>query len=97
MNNLYLIEADFGRIGKAFIETDRDLNSRAKVIDLIRSGEVRPVKIIEICEDDGWVRDVTLDIMEEVARQLADINPAAAELFTIDAIDHARDYRKQGE
>ncbi|MDB5397400.1 MAG: hypothetical protein JWM91_4906, partial [Rhodospirillales bacterium] len=38
-NPVYLIEADFGRHGRAFIETDRDSNSRAHVIGLIRSGE----------------------------------------------------------
>src|SRR4051812_7440252 len=64
-NPLYLIEADFGRIGRAFIETDRDQNSRAYVVGLIRSGEVTPVKIIEVCEDEGTVRDVTADILAE--------------------------------
>ena len=50
---LYLIEADFGRIGRAFIETDRDSNSRAHAIELIRSGEVNPIKVLEVCEDEG--------------------------------------------
>lgn len=59
MNTLYLIEGDFGSHGKAFIETDRDKNSRAHVIGLIRSGEVKLIKVLEIVEDEGTCRDVT--------------------------------------
>ena len=56
---VYFIESDLGRLGRVFIETDRDSNSRSHVIGLIRSGEVKPVKVIEVCEDEGTVRDVT--------------------------------------
>lgn len=87
-NPVYLIEADFGRNGRAFIETDRDSNSRAHVIGLIRSGEVKPVKIIEITEDEGTVRDVTADILAECTQSnLIEIG----ELWIADRI---RDLRK---
>lgn len=90
-NPLYLIEASFGRKGRAFIETDRDSNSRAHVIELIRSGEVTPVKIIEIVEDEGTCRDVTEEIEQDVAsiRILIEVDRAAA------AIDHARALRNE--
>ena len=87
---LYLIEADFGRIGRAFIETDRDRNSRTHAISLIRSGEVKPIKVLEVCEDEGTVRDVTADILEE-ADFRAEVEPV--DLRAI-AFDHAHDTRK---
>jgi hypothetical protein len=94
MNTIYLIEANFGRHGRAFIETDRDQNSRASVIELIRSGEVDPVKVLEVNEDEGTCRDVTADILNEVAVSLVpifrDVDPLAAKF------DHARDLRKHG-
>lgn len=64
---LYLVEADFGRHGKAFVETDRDRNSRAQVIRNIVEGQVENVlKVLEIFEDEGTCRDVTEDIAREV-------------------------------
>ena len=87
---LYLIEASFGRLGRAFIETDRDANSRAHVIGLIRSGEVKPVKVIEIVEDEGTCRDVTEDILAEAA---AGMDGGAVDRLSA-TLDHARDLRK---
>lgn len=69
MQPLYLIEASFGRLGRAFIETDRDTNSRAYVIGLISSGEVKPVKVLEIIEDEGTCRDVTEELTAEASAQ----------------------------
>ncbi len=89
---LYLIEANFGRYGKSFIETDRDVNSRAHVIELIRSGEVNPIKVIEVCEDEGTVRDVTEDILTEVAALLVPSFPDRADLLA-DRHDHDRKLR----
>jgi len=65
-NPLYFIETQSPRIrGPWFTEVDRDTNSRAAVIDLIRTGEVDPVKVLEIDEDAGSCRDVTEEIVAE--------------------------------
>lgn len=88
-NSVFFIEANFGRYGKSFIETDRDSNSRAFVIELIRSGQVNPVKVIEVCEDEGTVRDVTDEIMSAVAALLVPHFPTRAELLA-DRFDHDR-------
>lgn len=58
---LYFIEADFGRHGKAFVETDRDRNSKQQVIQDIAEGQYLPVTILEVIEDEGSVRNVTED------------------------------------
>lgn len=76
---LYLIEASFGRLGRAFIETDRDENSRQHVISLIATGEVDPVKVIEVCEDEGTCRDVTEDILREAENERDNIAERAWE------------------
>lgn len=62
---LYLAECRYGRYGNAFRETDRDRNSRAEIINLIRSGEIDVVKVIEIDEVEGYCQDVTDDLVGE--------------------------------
>ena len=95
---LYFIECDFGRIGRAFVEIDRDRNSRAAVIEDIGSGEYRDVlTVLEANPVTGACRDVTDEIMGEVrfASQLEAIrevmDPQAARF------DHARDLRKHSQ
>jgi len=101
-NPFYLIEANFGR-GRAFIETDRDQNSREHVIGLIRSGEVDPVKVLLVDEDGGRVWDVTTEILESArleegteilsrfARKWEDFRASSRQAA---AFDHAHDLRK---
>jgi hypothetical protein len=55
---LYFIEHQ-GLRARYFLEVDRDENSRASVIELIRTREADPVKVIEVDEAAGTVRDVT--------------------------------------
>lgn len=102
---LYFLETTFKNVrGRAFIECDRDTNSRAHIIGLIRTGEVNPVKILEIDEEAGSCSDVTADILAECDA----INYAHALQTGLDFItsaltgqdctdwqnDHARDRRK---
>lgn len=57
---LYFVEHQGKHVrGKWFIELDRDSNSRAAVIEMIRSGEVDAVKVLEIDEEANSCRDVT--------------------------------------
>jgi hypothetical protein len=66
MNPLILVEADYGSIGRSFVETDRDKNSWDQVIESIATGQYLPVKVLEIYEDEGSCRDVTEDIARDV-------------------------------
>lgn len=66
---LYLAEVSLGRLGRVFIETDRDRNSRDFVIGLIASGEIEPVKVLEIDEEAHSCRDVTDEIVAEAMDQ----------------------------
>ena len=73
LSPLYLAECSYGRHGNAFRETDRDSNSRAAIIDLIRSGEIDVIKVIEVDEAAGTVCDVT----DELVGEAMDLREAA--------------------
>ena len=87
-DKLYFIETQSVRQGRWFLETDRDSNSREHVIDLIRRRDVYPVKILEVCEGEGTVRDVTDELIDEACLEEEPIDRRAA------AYDHAQDSRK---
>ncbi len=73
---LYLAECRYGRHGNAFRETDRDRNSRAEIISLIRSGEIDVIKVIEIDEVEGRCRDVTEEIAMEAVNLMETFDAA---------------------
>lgn len=89
---LYLIETQHNG-ARWFIETDRDNNSRAHAVELIRSGNVNAFKVLEVCEDEGTCRDVTADILDEV-EALAVNDDLPSDEPREGAADHARDLRK---
>lgn len=64
---LYFVERDFGKLGTGFLELDRLTNSRQRVIDDIRDGQLereKVLRILEVDEDEGTCRNVTCDILE---------------------------------
>lgn len=90
---LYFVECDFGRLGRSFVEIDRDRNSRQSVIDDIASGKYRDVlTVLEMNPVEGRCRDVTDEIFGEIrfANEVADL---AADRQAA-KFDHARDLRK---
>ena len=98
MHPLYFAEVNYGRLGPAFRETDRDLNSREEIVNLIRSREIDPVRVLEVIEPcdeypNGRVTDVTDELVAEA------IDPVLVHSFDPTARveflnDHRRDYRK---
>lgn len=94
---LYFVECDFGRIGHAFVEIDRDRNSRKCVIEDIGSGEYRDVlTVLEANPVTGACRDVTDEIMGEVSFAAAkrEVEDCLAADRQAAAWDHAGDLRK---
>ena len=70
---LYFVEVDYGRHGRSFVETDRNTNSRKSIIADIVDGQYdrgEIVRILEVREDEGVVRDVTEDISNEVTQEI---------------------------
>jgi hypothetical protein len=80
MQPLYFIEHQ-GRRGRWFLELDRDENSRAAVIEAIRTKNADPVKILEVDEDAGTVRDVTDELVAEALDPVNVRNAHVAEPF----------------
>jgi len=95
--SLFFIECDFGKLGRAFVEIDRDRNSRASVIEDIAAGEHRDVvTVLELNPVEGHSRDVTTEILGEVSflamvRAIGDVleRDIKAAVF-----DRVRDHRK---
>lgn len=94
---LYFVENDFGRLGREFIECDRDKNSRAEVVRLIRVGGISPVKILEVDEQAGTCRDCTDELVAEAEaeREPRTLDEIAEELRGM-LVDHERDLKKHG-
>src|ERR1044071_8009060 len=73
LDPLYFVEVDYGRIGTAFVETDRNTNTRASIVRDIVDGQYdrgEIIKILEVREDEGTCRDVTEDIANEVTQEI---------------------------
>src|SRR6201984_3253418 len=63
--DVYLVLEDFGRLGRAWRETDEAATSRATLIrNLIDEQYEHPVRIIAFNTMEGWSRDVTFDIAD---------------------------------
>ncbi len=70
----YLVLDDFGpRLGRSWRETDEHGASRERLIrDLIEGEYNSPVRIVAFNTAEGWSRDVTVDIADELRRRYAE-------------------------
>ena len=67
----YIVQDDFGRsIGCSWRETDVDSADRATLIrDLLDGQYSHPVRIVAFNTVQGWCRDVTVEIADELRRR----------------------------
>lgn len=66
----YLVLDDFGRIGCVWRETDAESADREALIrDLVDGQYGKPVRIVAFNTNEGWARDVTVDIADELRRR----------------------------
>jgi hypothetical protein len=64
--DIYLVLDDFGRLGKAWRETDEAGTNRATLVRNLLDGQYEnPVRIVAFNTAEGWCRDVTVDIADE--------------------------------
>lgn len=92
---LYLVECNYGHLGHAFQETDRDDNSRVEIVRQIRNGSVDIVKVLEIDEIAGTCTDVTDELLSEAAeaREAPSLQDSFNRLEQLR--DHNRSLRKE--
>jgi hypothetical protein len=70
----YLVLDDFGgRLGRAWRETaEEDANRETLIRDLMDGQYSRPARIIAFNTAEGWSREVTVDIADELRRRFAE-------------------------
>ena len=65
--DIYLVLDDFGSLGRAWRETDEASTSRATLIRNLLEGQYEnPVLIVAFNMVEGWSRDVSVDIADDV-------------------------------
>ena len=71
----FFVLDDFGgRIGRAWRETDEDAVDRETLILNLLSGEYKnPVRVVAFNTVEGWSRDVTIDIADELRRRYVEV------------------------
>ena len=68
--DIYLVLDDFGPLGRAWRETDEEGANRASLVRNLLDGQYEdPVCIVAFNTAEGWSRDVTVDIADEVRRR----------------------------
>ena len=75
--DVYLVLDDFGHLGSSWRETDEAGTDRETLIrDLIEDQYQNPVRIVAFNTAEGWSRDVTVDIADELRRRFDEFGEA---------------------
>jgi hypothetical protein len=71
--DLHFVLCDFGRSGQAYVETDPTEADASTVVRKLLGGQYdRPVRVLALNVEEGWVRDVSEIIavkVQDVARR----------------------------
>ena len=68
--DIYLVLDDFGPLGRAWRETGEEAADRATLVHNLLDGQYEdPVCIVAFNTSEGWSRDVTVDIADELRRR----------------------------
>ena len=76
----YLVLDDFGgRLGRAWRETDEEGTDRETLIRNLTDDQYsHPARIVAFNSAEGWSRDVTVDIADELRRRFAEYDEVPA-------------------
>jgi hypothetical protein len=82
--DIYLVLDDFGPLGRAWRETDEEGANRTTLVRNLLDGQYEdPVCIVAFNTAEGWSRDVTVDIADEVRRRFIEHEDAPASLLRL--------------
>lgn len=80
--DIYLVLDDFGHLGRAWRETDEAGANRATLVRNLLDGQYEdPVRIVAFNTAEGWSRDVTVEIADEVRRRFIEYDEVPASLL----------------
>jgi hypothetical protein len=80
--DIYLVLDDFGPLGKAWRETDEAGTNRSTLVrNLIDGHYESPVRIVAFNTAEGWSRDVTMDIADELRRRYVEFDEVPASIL----------------
>lgn len=81
--DVYLVLEDFGgRLGRAWCETAEADTGRATLLRHLLDGFYEhPMRIVAFNTAEGWSRDVTVDIADELRRRLVELDKVAPYLL----------------
>ncbi|KQW20674.1 hypothetical protein ASC80_10640 [Afipia sp. Root123D2] len=67
---VYLVEDDFGKIGRCYRETDSEkADLEATIQDLISGQYNDPIRVVAFNTVEGWSQDVSEDVAREIQRR----------------------------
>ncbi len=79
---VYLVLNDFGQRGRSYLETDEERADLETVIRNMLAGEYSwPVRIVGFNVAEGWARDVSEDVADEIWRRLDEEAPQCLQDF----------------
>ena len=82
IGDTYLVLEDLGQFGRVWRETaEVDANRETLIRDLLDDQYSRPRRIVAFNTAEGWSRDVTVDVADEIRRRFAEYDdvPASVE------------------
>jgi hypothetical protein len=68
----YLVLDDFGNHGRLWCANESAADRETVIRDLLAGEYNYPLRIVAFNTTEGWSRDVTLDIADEVARRFSE-------------------------
>ena len=83
--DIHLVLDDFGALGRSWRETDEaEIDRETVIVSLLDGQYANPVRVIAFNTAEGWSRDVSEDIADELVIRLATLDedaPAGLQAF----------------
>jgi len=80
--DVYIVLDDFGSLGRSWRETDEaGANETSMVRNLLDGQYENPVRIVAFNTSEGWSRDVTVDIADELRRRFVEYDEVPESLL----------------
>jgi hypothetical protein len=92
--NVYIVVDDFGRLGRAYRETDVErADLEAVIMDMLEGQFQNPVRVVGFNTAEKWSQDVSADVAKEI-RMRCDLQLRDVPFFLQDLVDrHEGRYR----